>query len=505
MNTRSRTASAPSLAPVPTGPDLAAAASATTPTSPAPLGDASPLLQSPAPGGRSANNSESPSPLRLPALDELSADSSELEEPEGQHSAPPRRDPSGYRPPRGGSRAWGAREAPGSQRAQPSRAAWTIVAFSPGGAQLDAPDLGKALRKAINTSSGRGGVVMIADSRRTPAAAKWERFWRSGPASDLRWVAAHAPGLRTGPSRDKPEGTAPMGGVMCAAWGDFGERAMQIPDGIDEYGRYAALLVKGRGADQDVLFVSVYRAPEESLGGGSLVARIACATGASSAEAVHTAFGEDLLNKIAQWKTTLHCEIVIGGDWNHELTIEGAATRPQWKAGGEWLGRAGLADLRMGPAQRRATYSHGPRVNSVVDHIVATPRFAAEWNTGSQFTTVTLPGHEVGHRAIVSTSWTGCTKILGVKFTNLSVRQRGNLIARNQARRKRDVAALIHPAQGEDYREAVTDRLNRDTSIKKASAWLKYFASIGRTWWMHRQTDAPPPFFRCSRQYWCGH
>ncbi len=52
------------------------------------------------------------------------------------------------------------------------------------------------------------------------------------------------------------------GGVICAAWGDFGERAVQIPNGLDAFGRYAALLVKGRGEDRDVLFVTVYRVPE---------------------------------------------------------------------------------------------------------------------------------------------------------------------------------------------------------------------------------------------------
>ena len=95
----------------------------------------------------------------------------------------------------------------------------------------------------------------------------------------------------------------------------------------------------------------------------------------------------------------------------------------------------------------------------------------------------------------MSTSWTGCTKLLGVRFTNLSVRQRGNMIARNQARRKRDVAALIHPAQGDDYREAVTDRLSRDTSIRKGITWMKYFASIGKSWWQLRPKDAQPFFF----------
>ena len=136
---------------------------------------------------------------------------------------------------------------------------------------------------------------------------------------------------------------------------------------------------------------------------------------------------------------------MIGGDWNHELTAEGAEARDQWKAGGDWLQRAGLTDLRVNASQRRVTYVGARGEQSVLDHLLATPRFAPEWNTASQFETVVMPGHEVGHRALRATSWTGCMSLLGVRFTHLSVRQRANLLARNQARRRHDVAALIPP------------------------------------------------------------
>ncbi len=58
--------------------------------------------------------------------------------------------------------------------------------------------------------------------------------------------------------------------------------------------------------------------------------------------------------------------------------------------------------------------------------------------------------------------------LLRVRFTHLSVRQRANLLARNQARRRHDVAALIQPEHADDYRAAVTGRLAKHDSIFRA-------------------------------------
>ncbi len=175
---------------------------------------------------------------------------------------------------------------------------------------------------------------MIVDSRRTPTAAKFTRYWTTDQATDLKLFAQHAPGLRTAPSADYPKGTLPMGGVICAAWGDFGERAQAVEGGLDDQGRFAAVLVEGRGDGTDVLSVLTYRAPADDLKGGTLAARMAYRTGAQSAAEVHKDFDGDLLRQLQHWRATLRCEIVIGGDWNHELTAEGAEARDQWKAGG---------------------------------------------------------------------------------------------------------------------------------------------------------------------------
>ena len=118
---------------------------------------------------------------------------------------------------------------------------------------------------------------------------------------------------------------------------------------------------------------------------------------------MHKDFDENLLRQLQHWRATLRCELVIGGDWNHELTAEGAEARVQWKAGGDWLQRAGLTDLRVNSSRRRVTYV-GARARGAVG--AGPPASHAPVRRGMEHSIdvgdAIMAGHEVGHAGLAA-------------------------------------------------------------------------------------------------------
>ncbi len=114
-------------------------------------------------------------------------------------------------------------------------------------------------------------------------------------------------------------------------------------------------------------------------------------TGALSAAEVHKDLDGDLLRQPRHWGSTLSCEIVIGGEWNHELTAEVLSTGSMEKAGGGWLQRAGLTDLRVNSNQRPVKYVGARGEQSVPDHLIAIPAEAPTRLPGQQHHSILLP------------------------------------------------------------------------------------------------------------------
>ena len=267
------------------------------------------------------NQRSGAAPIRVDHADRFedwSTSDSEASDPE------PEVDGTGYWRPRRGAAAWAVRAAarpPQTAEQSPPRqrrGGWNITSVNLDGADVTQPDLAQALRKCMNTSNGRGGVIMLQDVRRTEDEVKsraW-RFWET--SHDLQAFIRYAPGVLIAPSAAEPGPSMPMGGQLVMAYGEAGERAQAVKNGCHPQGLWSALLVRGRGLHPSVLYVSAYRPPADDLSGASLVARIALKQGQATVEDVHRAFGEDLREFISQTTQTYQCEVVLGADFNHE-------------------------------------------------------------------------------------------------------------------------------------------------------------------------------------------
>ena len=103
---------------------------------------------------------------------------------------------------------------------------------------------------------------MLQDLRRTEdeVRAMGRRFWET--THDMQAFLQYAPGVLTAPSAESPGTNMAMGGQLVVAYGEAGERAQAVADGINPDGMWAALLVRGRGDHRSVMYVSAYRPPD---------------------------------------------------------------------------------------------------------------------------------------------------------------------------------------------------------------------------------------------------